>query len=75
MQYNVCTSRGVHVPYKVEFKIPRVLSIPYLVGVFYGPVRKNREKQVFFVLIRIAIMDFRGIQLRAKVDKQKILEK
>ena len=32
-------------------------------GVFYGPVRKNREKQVFFVLIRIAIMDFRGIQL------------
>ena len=49
--------------------------IPYLVGGFYGPVRKNREKQVFFVLIRIAIMDFRGIQLRAKVDKQKILEK
>jgi hypothetical protein len=46
-----------------------------MVGVFYGPVRKNREKQGFFVLIRIAIMDFRGIQLRAKVDKQKHLEK
>ena len=44
-------------------------------GVFYGPVRKNREKQGFFVLIRIAIMDFRGIQLREKVDKQKTLEK
>ena len=63
------TNTGSLVPAKFKF------SIPYLFGVFYGPVRKNREKQVFFVLIRIAIMDFRGIQLREKVDKQKTLEK